>query len=390
MSGPDRSEDFDALRDLADARFDDWCSRELRSEENSRFAELKKQKLTGGRALHALRITQEFLTRKVRKRIALYHSVARKHPSGDMLSTPRLDEFREGIMRLVSASLSSLRSRTRRQANAVGYPQSALPSELRYDHVRAEILTIVNTALARLNAEGNVHSDLPDRSAPESPDDWRASKPLASDGLPVTDLSAAARRSRLVEVPHFTPSPFTSEFWDAFRQSSASDKRGILKQWLANRETAPDGSEAATVLDEQIGQLTAALTNGNPPVLDSAVAQIRPLEGAVAASPFGDIGQSDSNAARFRAAGVDPVAQERRAALLEFKAKGKRLGIKITDPMVAQAASPKWNDRTMVTWWKRNDDGCKPFHDRRIRAVLAKDPAIIWQPGGDTIKHNSA
>jgi hypothetical protein len=210
--------------------------------------------------------------------------------------------------------------------------------------------------------------------APDSPDGWRTSNPLASDGLQGADLSAAARRSRpdLVEVPHFTPSPFTSEFWDAFRQASDNDKRGILRQWLANRETAPDGSEAATVLDEQIGQLTAALTNGSPPVLDSPAAQIRLQEGA-AADP--------SNAARFRVAGVDLVAQERCVALLEFKAKGKRLGIKITDPMVAQAANPNWHDRSMVQWWKRNYHKCKPPHDKKIRAVLSRDPVTIWQPG---------
>ena len=79
---------------------------------------------------------------------------------------------------------------------------------------------------------------------------------------------------------------------------------------------------------------------------------------------------------------ADPVAQERRSALVGFKTRGRRLGIKITDPMVAQAANQKWNDRTMITWWKRNDDGCKPRHDRMIRAVLARDPATIWQPRG--------
>lgn len=79
---------------------------------------------------------------------------------------------------------------------------------------------------------------------------------------------------------------------------------------------------------------------------------------------------------------VDLVAQERCAALLEFKTKGKRLGIKITDLMVAQAANPKWHDRSMVQWWKRNyEKGCKPPQDRMIRAVLARDPGTIWQPG---------
>jgi hypothetical protein len=74
----------------------------------------------------------------------------------------------------------------------------------------------------------------------------------------------------------------------------------------------------------------------------------------------------------------DPVAFERAGELNSFKAKGRRLHIKITDKMVAKAANDKWNDRTMVTWWKRNDKRCKPPHDRLIRAVLLRDPSSIW------------
>jgi len=53
MSEPDHSDNFEALRDLADARYHDWYSRELRPEWDSQIAELKKKKFTGGRALHA-------------------------------------------------------------------------------------------------------------------------------------------------------------------------------------------------------------------------------------------------------------------------------------------------------------------------------------------------
>lgn len=74
----------------------------------------------------------------------------------------------------------------------------------------------------------------------------------------------------------------------------------------------------------------------------------------------------------------DAIAAERTALLLAFKLKGRKQGIKITDEMVAKAAKPeKWNTRTMVTWWKRNDKRCKPLHDRLIRTVLAKDPKSI-------------
>jgi len=76
----------------------------------------------------------------------------------------------------------------------------------------------------------------------------------------------------------------------------------------------------------------------------------------------------------------DAVAAERVRLLQNYKASGKKKGITITDKMVALAANPNWNDRTMVAWWKRNDPKCGPPHDRMIRAVLKKDPSSIWAP----------
>jgi len=75
---------------------------------------------------------------------------------------------------------------------------------------------------------------------------------------------------------------------------------------------------------------------------------------------------------------TDPIAEERAALLIAFKAKARKQGIKVTDAMVAKAAKSTWNTRTMVAWWKRNDPNCKPTHDRLIRAVLARVPASIW------------
>jgi hypothetical protein len=72
------------------------------------------------------------------------------------------------------------------------------------------------------------------------------------------------------------------------------------------------------------------------------------------------------------------IGQERRALIDDFKAQGKQKGIKITDTMVAKAANSRWNDRTMVTWWKRNDARCKLAHDKRIRAVFQEDPSSLW------------
>ena len=73
------------------------------------------------------------------------------------------------------------------------------------------------------------------------------------------------------------------------------------------------------------------------------------------------------------------LAAERAAILAAFKTKARNQGIKVTDEMVAKATNPgKWNDRTMVTRWKRNDPKCRPIHDRMIRAVLSRDPSSIW------------
>jgi len=76
-----------------------------------------------------------------------------------------------------------------------------------------------------------------------------------------------------------------------------------------------------------------------------------------------------------------PAPTERQHLLLEFKGKAKALGVRVTDEMIAKTANPgKWNDRTMVTWWKRCDVRCGDAQDKKIRAVLAKDPAALW-PG---------
>jgi hypothetical protein len=74
----------------------------------------------------------------------------------------------------------------------------------------------------------------------------------------------------------------------------------------------------------------------------------------------------------------DAIKNERNAALKTLKDRARAKGIRVTDAMVAKAAKNTWNDRTMVTWWKRNDPQCKPSHDKLIRAVLGKDPASIW------------
>jgi hypothetical protein len=73
------------------------------------------------------------------------------------------------------------------------------------------------------------------------------------------------------------------------------------------------------------------------------------------------------------------ATDSRQCAISAFKSKARLRSIRVTDEMIARAANPgKWNDRTMVTWWKRCDPRCTAAHDKMIRAVLARDPASIW------------
>ena len=190
----------------------------------------------------------------------------------------------------------------------------------------------------------------------------RTSRAIAGDAIDLLGSPPAQHKYRpdLLEVPYFVPLPITDQFWKDFRHASEHDKRRILKQWLANRECAPDNTEAARVLDEQIGQLTAALATSLPPGLDSHAPSIH--------SPAG------------KGAEKEAVVVQRAAALAAFRESCRRKGVKLTDKMLAKAAKETWNDRTMVTWWKRNDPKCTPPHDRLIQSVLKKDPLSIWQP----------
>ncbi len=72
----------------------------------------------------------------------------------------------------------------------------------------------------------------------------------------------------------------------------------------------------------------------------------------------------------------DLVARERKALITAYKAEGTKRGIRITDRMIAEAASPTWHERTPVQRWKRNDPRCTPVDDRKIRSVLRKKPHL--------------
>jgi hypothetical protein len=73
---------------------------------------------------------------------------------------------------------------------------------------------------------------------------------------------------------------------------------------------------------------------------------------------------------------ADPIAVERTRLLAQYKADGKRAKVAITDRMVAEAANPKWHDRTQVKRWKANDPRISPREDRLIRQVLKNRPHI--------------
>lgn len=91
--------------------------------------------------------------------------------------------------------------------------------------------------------------------------------------------------------------------------------------------------------------------------------------------------ESTNNEASAEAAGEsDSVAAQRKKLLADFLQRARRCGIKrVTDKMIAQAANPgRWNERTPVGWWKRNDRRCDPGCDQKIRKLLARDPTTLW------------
>jgi hypothetical protein len=77
-----------------------------------------------------------------------------------------------------------------------------------------------------------------------------------------------------------------------------------------------------------------------------------------------------------KSATTDSIATERNVLLMNYKREGKKSGIRITDLMVARAASPKWNERTPVQRWKRNDPRCTAGDDAKIRSVLKRKPHL--------------
>ena len=73
-----------------------------------------------------------------------------------------------------------------------------------------------------------------------------------------------------------------------------------------------------------------------------------------------------------------PDLRAERASLLQaYKSEGSQRGVRITDKMIAEAASKTWHERTPVQRWKRNDKRCTSGDDLKIRAVLNRKPHLV-------------
>jgi excisionase family DNA binding protein len=207
---------LDELCALADARYYAWHAWAVQPEREALFAALKKQKVSSGRELKALRIVQEQLVRAARKRISIYRSVAREHARPEMLSVARLDNLADRVMRSVGAPLSSLRSCTRRAASAMGVPHSSLLHDRRYDDARAAVHSVVNTALAALRSDGKVREGT--ALAPRLPEPAKTPTGSASalqakntsNVQPAALDSPKAGRSRLKPNPAVLPEQGTA------------------------------------------------------------------------------------------------------------------------------------------------------------------------------------
>jgi hypothetical protein len=111
MGAPDLSKaDFLALRQLAEAKFERWLKKKGLPERDRQLRDLKTQKLMfGGRVFHTQRIWEEFLVRKVRKRIGCYAEVAHESGNREVLSGERLGELRDRITTSVGIACKRLR-----------------------------------------------------------------------------------------------------------------------------------------------------------------------------------------------------------------------------------------------------------------------------------------
>ncbi|MGA2184767.1 MAG: hypothetical protein ABSH47_17240 [Bryobacteraceae bacterium] len=73
-------------------------------------------------------------------------------------------------------------------------------------------------------------------------------------------------------------------------------------------------------------------------------------------------------------------AAERRRLRGDYKAECKARGVRVTDSMIAEAASTRWHSRTQVQKWLQCDPKYEGIPDRLIRAVFVNKPHIPRKP----------
>jgi len=74
------------------------------------------------------------------------------------------------------------------------------------------------------------------------------------------------------------------------------------------------------------------------------------------------------------------VKSERRALHQAYKAECSKQGVRVTDAMIAEAASSNWHGRTAIQKWLADDPRYAGEPDRLIRSVLARKPHIPSKP----------
>jgi hypothetical protein len=195
------------------------------------------------------------------------------------------------------------------------------------------------------------------------PGDKRVFPPLAASFPPrkqgiAREESELSKQKRLLERGIF----------DQLVNGKAAQAERARQTLMSDAERRLEMSE---LLDEPSFEYGAGVTlriSRKPSLGESTASK---TEGLIPAQPVSANSGSGSQ--------LDSEAARRAAMLTDYKAKGRGMGIRITDEMVAKAANPKkWNERSMVTWWKRNDPRCKPPSDRRIKNVLSQDPSQFW------------
>jgi hypothetical protein len=168
----------------------------------------------------------------------------------------------------------------------------------------------------------------------------------------------------------------------AFEVGASPTAKSLAGGFHAAEEQARRAAEQLIWRLNSIAAETELLCSAEALQNSAGLLEVRPL--ATTTTPTSDAADEPSGTSDRVVR--DEVAEERQLCMSKFKALARmKYGIKVTDRMVAaKAKSGKWNDRTMVSWWKRNDERCKPPHDQLIRKVLNGDPASIW-PANPTI-----